>query len=344
MYISKLYKLYNLWYRITRKIKGIFVKKKTQIYLRDRVSEYHSIWHIIADKLNAKITTIDKDIWLISKNDRVVPLRLHQLPLDNDVVLRICGKKELVHRLLSNANIPIPKYCLFDVHNFTLAKEFLNEHPKGVVVKPTDGYSGLGVTTHIYTVKQLQSAMILASLYSKSLMIEEQIVGENYRILVFKGKVLHAVKRKGVTVKGDGKSSISVLINNSVMDPDIKFTLDKQGLTLKSIPNKDEMVLVRSLGAKYDGRKELRTIYNTEVTDLLHASIVSLSCKAAKIVCAELVGVDIITTDISKPIENTNGIINELNTTPALHHHYDYSKEELPLPALTIVKNLLGES
>lgn len=341
MYAIKFYGLYNLLFKIIRKLKHIFLKGNKQVYLSDRVAEYHLIWHRVAEKLSADIVSLDHDIWIISKNGKKIPLRLHQLPVDNDVVLRICGRKDLVHQLLSAESIPIPQYCLFDVKQFELAKHFLKEHPSGVVVKPTNGYAGLGVTTHIYTVKQLVNSVFLASLYSQSLMIEEQIVGENYRVLVFRGEVLHAVRRTGVSIVGDGQSSISELLNSDILDQDINFTLNKQNLTLRSIPKEHERVLVRSLGQKYQGRKELRTIYDTEVTDELHQSVTKIACRAVELVTGELVGVDIITTDISKSLEMTGGVINELNTTPGLHHHYSKAKQDYPLSALSIVEKLL---
>ena len=83
---------------------------------------------------------------------------------------------------------------MFSIAQIRLARDFLNNLNKFCVVKPSDGYSGLGVTTHITKVSQLDMASVTASLYADELMIEEQIVGENYRILVYDGKVLHAVR------------------------------------------------------------------------------------------------------------------------------------------------------
>nr|HQU71074.1 hypothetical protein [Calditrichia bacterium] len=36
----------------------------------------------------------------------------------------------------------------------------------------------------------------------------------------------------------------------------------------------------------------------------------------------DLLGVDLITPDVSRPLDEVGGVINEINTNPGLHHHY----------------------
>jgi D-alanine-D-alanine ligase-like ATP-grasp enzyme len=55
-------------------------------------------------------------------------------------------------------------------------------------------------------------------------------------------------------------------------------------------------------------------------------------------------GVDVITSDIQADLRECGGVINEVNTTPALHHHYDPKREPFPAPALAIVKDLLSQA
>ena len=233
---------------------------------------------------------------------------------------------------------------MFSIAQIRLARDFLNNLNKFCVAKPCDGCSGLGVTTHITNVFQLDMASVTASLYADELMIEEQIVGENYRILVYDGKVLHAVRRSGQHITGDGKSSISQLLNrtkSNQLDKDLSFTLSAQNIKLDHIVDKGRKILVRSVGKDFNGGAELRTIYDTEVTELLHESIVQDAIQGAEIVGARLAGVDFITTDITRNLRETGGIVNEINTTPALHHHYDATVEDFPAPALYVLKDLL---
>ena len=335
--------LYRLWIRIVRKLNLIFGRKTKQVYLSSRIEQYHQIWKEIAKEIKANFRQLDKDIWQLDKDGIFVRTRLHQLPLDNDIVLRICGRKPLVHKLLKEANVEVPDFQLFNIEQFNIALTFLDKYPEGVVVKPCDGYAGLGVTTHIRNKFQLRRAIATASLYLDDFMIEKQIVGENYRVLVFRGQVLNAVKRTGQKIIGNGQSSISELLNSdqSNKDDDLEFTLASQGLTEKNIPEAGKSILVRSVGNNFNGGEELRTVYDKDVTGLLHSTIIKTVKLCADIAGSELVGVDIITTDISKPLIETGGVINELNTTPALHHHYDKTTEKFPKPALIMIKELL---
>jgi len=305
------------------------------------------MWTAIANELGGSITSLDRDIWEIARGERSIRVRLHELPFDNDVVLKLCGRKPLVHRLLSDANLPVPSYKVFTLNSLHVAYQFLEKHPLGVVVKPCDGYSGFGVTTHITTTPQLKRAAALASLYLDNLMVETQVAGENYRLLVYKGRMLHAVKRTGQNVVGDGQSTIAELMNRknscsiSPEDTDVAFTLKSQGLSSDLVPVRNEKILISSIASAFSGGKELRTVYDTTITDKVHPAVRAAAEQCAAVVRSDLVGVDIITTDIDKPLKESGGVINEVNTTPALHHHYDEENETYPFVALHIVRDLL---
>jgi len=344
--MNKKLKTLKIILKVKRKLNNLFGNSPKQVYLGNRIEQYEKIWQTISSKLGADIVKLDRDLWEISKNKKSLRVRLHEFPLDNNIVLKICGRKPLVHKLLSEQNIPVPSHVTFTADNYTNAIDFFNNRKNSVVVKPCDGYAGLGVTTHIDTIAELEKAIVIASLYDDTLMIEEQIVGENYRILIYKGKILHAVRRTGQHVTGDGKSTIKQLINlkpNEVSnDDDLIFTLSAQDIKLEDIPEKNKKVLIRSVGSDFNGGAELRTIYDTVVTEDIHDSVAEDAINSTNVVGALLSGVDIITTDLGKNLRDTGGIINEVNTTPALHHHYDINTEKFPEPAHYILNDLLN--
>lgn len=323
--------------------------RKNQIYLRDRISQYQKIWSAIAETENAELIKLDKDVWIMKKNQAKIYIRLHELPLDNNVVLKICGRKPLISRILNEACIPVPAHRTFTLNDVPAALSFLKQYPQGVVVKPIDGYAGIGVTTHIQNQKQLKIAAARAALHLNELMVEQQIAGENLRVLVFKGEVLHATKRSGESVIGDGNKNLKELIAGNVNvspkinDADLEFTLAAQNLTLNAIPSKNQRVLIRSVGSAFNGGFSLRTVYDTDVTNIIHPSICNIASRCAKLVDANLVGIDFITVDCTQDIYKNGGVVNEINTTPALHHHYDVVTEPFPAPAVKIVHELLNE-
>ena len=324
-----------------------------QIYFEHRVSQYKTIWQNIANDIGAQFRELSQTIWELYLDDHITRINNYILEFDNPVTLNLAGNKPLVHNLLKKKGIPVPDYTVFRLNELEKAYRFLEKYPTGCVIKPADGYGGKGVTTHILKKSEARKAAILASLYSKNLLLEPQIPGECYRILIIKGKMVHAVCRKGCLLTGDGENKIAELIaiqNESLIkekknpiniDRDCLFTLGYQNLSLDTVPAKGVSFLLNSVNDPDRKQTEIRTVYNETVTDIICASIRGQAELAAKLVGSDFVGVDIITTDPQKSLQQTGGVINEVNTTPALHHHYDSSVEAYPKPALDAISILL---
>jgi D-alanine-D-alanine ligase-like ATP-grasp enzyme len=51
----------------------------------------------------------------------------------------------------------------------------------------------------------------------------------------------------------------------------------------------------------------------------------------------QLAGVDVMTTDIAAPLEATGGVIGEVNTMPALHHHYLVREPRRGAPVASLI-------
>jgi D-alanine-D-alanine ligase-like ATP-grasp enzyme len=82
-------------------------------------------------------------------------------------------------------------------------------------------------------------------------------------------------------------------------------------------------------------------VYTERATDRICESIRRDAERAAGIVGSEFLGVDVITADPSRPLAETGGVINEVNTTPALHHHYDAERQAFPAAAVVALRSLL---
>ncbi len=342
--------------RFFRRLQKIWIDRRGssgQIYFEHRVAEYERMWRHIADALDAKFVRLDDEVWEIRRGERRTRVSNYQLEYDNPVVLQIAGNKPLVHQLLAGIDLPVPEYTIFRLCDLDLAYPFLQQHPMGCVVKPADGFGGKGVTTHVSNATELKSAAILASLYSPQLLVEKQIPGESYRLLVLKGKMVHAVYRRGLRLRADGTSTIAELIAQRNMhlqreggimidhDRDLDFTLSYQKLDLQTAPKRDEEVLIKSINDPARKQVEVRTVYGETVTGQVCNEIIQQAEAAARAVGSDFIGVDIIARRIDVPLEETGGVINEVNTTPALHHHYDSRHEPYPLVALQAISLLL---
>ncbi len=326
----------------------------TEVYVQDRVSEYHDIWRAVAEKIGAEFAPLAEDLWEIRLDGRKTRVMNHRMEFDDPVILEIAGNKALVHRLLSENGLRVPEHEIFRLDDLGRAQAFLRRHPAGCVVKPAYGTaSGIGVTTHILTGREVRKAAILASTYVPELLIERMIPGESYRLLVLDGEMIHAVRRREPRLVGDGVSSIGQLVRaenrrrmargEAVLGTgrDCRFTLDYQNLTLSSVPSKGQGFVVQSVGDAQQRHTEVRTVYNETVTDLVCGTLKRNAERVAETLRSRFIGVDLITTDPTISLEESGGAIIEANTTPGLHHHYDLRREKFPEPAVRAIRALL---
>ena len=351
------------WLGIQRKIarlQRIFTEirgSSGQTYVHHRVSQYREMWQAVAEDFGARFTDIADKVWEIELAGRKTRILNDILAFDDPVTLEIAGMKPVVYRMLGEKGLPVPEHLVFSLEEWPRAAELLAKHPHGVVVKPANGTSsGQGVTTHILTREEVRKAAILASLYGKELLVEPMIPGECYRLLVLDGQVIHAVCRRGPRLKGDGKTNIAGLIEAENdrrsrqgqpilnTDRDLMFTLVYQHLALDSVPAAGQVFLVRSVDEPDRKNIEVRTVYNEVVTETVGGDMKHRAVQAAAILGSRFVGVDFITTDGKATLEAGGGVINELNTTPGLHHHYDSQSERYPQSAPHILRAVLGLS
>jgi cyanophycin synthetase len=324
-----------------------------QVYFEHRVDEYRTMWRGVAAAEGATFTELARGLWQLELGGHRMRVLNHELEFDNPVTLGLAGRKTVVHRLLGEAGLAVPEHAVFSLHDMGNARRFVDAHPQGCVIKPAGGYGGKGVTTHVQHVSEVRRAAVLASLYDTQLLIEAQIPGESYRLLVLEGKVVHAVCRRGPRLQGDGVSMVSQLIEVENgrrtsrrippldIDRDCIFTLKYQGLTVDSIPAAGRTVLVKSVNDTARKYVEVRTVYTDPVNDLVCDSIRRDAETAARLVGSEFLGVDVITPDPSVPLRQSGGVVNEVNTTPALHHHYDAAREAYPEAAVLAFRALI---
>src|SRR4029079_78555 len=146
------------------------------------------------------------------------------------------------------------------------------------------GGGGAGGAPGIRTNWQLARAAAAAAVYSDSLLIEEQVEGDNYRLLYLDGELLDAYVRKHPSVLGDGKSSVAVLVRAAneerlvkvtgvsqqllTVDMDMKRTLARQGMSLRSVPAAGQRVTIKTAINENSGSD------NSTVTKQLCRSIV----------------------------------------------------------------------
>jgi cyanophycin synthetase len=160
-----------------------------------------------------------------------------------------CDKEETTN-LLEAAEIPVPRGRI--VYSEEGMKEAIDRIKYPIVTKPVDGNHGKGATTNINNWEDAIKGLDAAKKYSRCVIVEKFITGQDHRVLVINYKFVAAAIRKPAAVVGDGKSTIQQLIDKVNEDPrrgyghektltQIKiddFTLDmlkKDNLALESV-------------------------------------------------------------------------------------------------------------
>jgi len=138
------------------------------------------------------------------------------------------------------------------------AFSFVKKHGFPVVIKPDLSSFSRGSFFPINNYQELCSAILGAKLYWPKTVIETYIVGDNYRITAYDGKVVAASRRFEPFVDGNGKNTIAQLIDQEnkvreamgiypvmhplIADKKVIKYLKKQRLTLESVPKSGERI------------------------------------------------------------------------------------------------------
>lgn len=301
-------------------------------YVQDRVSEYRTLWKVAATSLGAEFTPLSTHIWEVSLCGRRTRIANDRLQLDDPVTLQIAGDKELCYRLARESRIPVPDPVVVERRDSRRALAAVRLDGTAYVTKPAqDTSAGMGVTVGVRTRRDLIRAVALAWTRSDKALIERMVAAESVRLLFLDGQMIHAVRRSGVRVHGDGASSLAALaeargIDRPERDEMLVATLQQQRLPFGSVPGRGASVVLRSIPVEEDHAQELRTVYDEEITELVAPELVREVKPIVSAVGSELASVDLLTNDPTRPLAESGGVFLEINTTPGIHHHCSMPK------------------
>ncbi len=300
---------------------------------RRRVAFYREVWGEAATRLGATCEPWGPRAVEVHRAGRRALLAESDTSLDGPGSQSVAGDKPRVHRLLAGAGLPVPRHVAFRAGDPRPALAFLAAAGGPCVVKPACGTgAGRGVTAGIRSTADLARAAAAASVYGESLLIEELVAGDNYRLLFLDGRLLDAVLRRPPAVVGDGRSTVRRLVRRAnaerltgghrlaqallTIDLDMRLALAAQGLTLAAVPAAGEVVRVKT-AVNENARPD-----NLDAADRLGAAVIEAGRRAADAAGVCLAGVDVIAVDPAVPLERSGGVILEVNTTPGLFYHY----------------------
>jgi cyanophycin synthetase len=262
----------------------------------------------------------------------------------------IASDKDLTKTLLKSCGVPVPEGEV--VSSAASAWEAAQEIGLPVVVKPTDGNHGRGVTLDLMTQEDVEAAYAVAEPEGSDVIVERYIRGHEHRLLVVGGKLVAAARGESACVTGDGRSSVRELIDTQInsdprrgmtedhplspidlaTDGAVMLDLQRQGLAPSDVPAAGRRVLIQRNGN-----------VSIDCTDEVHPEVAHQVALAARVVGLDIAGIDVVAEDISKPLHVQGGAVVEVNAGPGLLMHLKPA-EGMPRPVgRAIVDHLFPE-
>ncbi|MGE2734012.1 N-acetylglutaminylglutamine synthetase [Mycolicibacterium vaccae] len=238
------------------------------------------------------------------------------------VAMARCDDKRLTRRLVAEAGIAVPKGRLasYDQEDH----EFLAE-VGDVVVKPTRGEQGKGITVGVDGPEELDAALARAREQHPEVLIEQRAPGDDLRLVVIDGKVVAAALRMPAEVTGTGRHTIRELIeaqsrrraaatggeSKIPMDVVTETTVKEAGYSLDDVLPQGTHLRVRRTANLHQGG----TIH--DVTATVHPELCRVAVNAAEAIGIPVTGIDLLVPDVTKP----EYVFIEANERPGLANH-----------------------
>lgn len=320
---------------------------------------YAQIWASAAAELGAEIEKMPEGFLLIRRGEASTVVYRQLVMLDHPASTALALNKLAGHGLLSAAGLAVPEHRVLGRESWKLALEFMETDRAraggSFVVKPAVGTSGgEGVVCNVSDPDDLLRAWLAAGRWDRRVLLERQVPGEEYRLLMLDGELLGAVHRRRASVEGDGRSSVEELIEAENRrrlasggdevarlvrhDLDCELALKAQGLSGRSVVEAGRRVVLK-------GTVSQNSVRDNSTVAKVSPDLVAEAAKAAAALRLRLAGVDVLTTDVTTSLAESGGVIIEVNGTPGFHYHYQVDNpRERDEVAVPILERLLEES
>lgn len=251
-------------------------------------------------------------------------------PFNTPRIKKISINKEVAYEFARNSGVSTPyTYYVSEVNEIktSLVADLLKRYQK-LIVKPANASLSRGLTLNVQSPESLRAAILRARKVSKTVLIQEQVEGEEVRFVVLDGKVVAALLRRTPRVVGDGVSTVAELI---CKENDQRKSLDFAYITYPLLSdtiigqpmmtNNNLLLLGETL--ELNRATMIRngaSVYN--VLDQVHPSYVDTIEKLVGRLGAKFIVVDIFFKDFTQQQAEQNYWFIEFNTSPVLKMFY----------------------
>ncbi|MFZ2151222.1 MAG: hypothetical protein WAZ12_02555 [Candidatus Absconditicoccaceae bacterium] len=291
-----------------------------------------------ARKMGFKVKTISEDLNMfeIKNGKKTVLFKSIDCGINSSLGMRFARYKKLTYFMLEQYGIKVPKSIIVE-SNIGISDKLKEAGLKfPLVVKPSVGEHGDGVSVNLKNLKEIGTAIKFALKYDNKVLVQEFFKGGDFRIIIIGHKFVAAMNRVPAYIIGDGKNSIKEILkkeNNNplrgeghekniskiLVDKELKRYIANQGFDLSYILPKGKKIFVRKNANLSTGGTSI------DVSNKIHPEIIKMCEMASKVLQLNVCGVDYLSEDITKPLKQQKGGIIEVNHTPGLRgHHFPF--------------------
>lgn len=283
--------------------------------------------------LEVEILCKDKNLFCVSSQEKEVIFKSTEFWENSALWFKLCLDKQLTYIMLDRNGLPTAQSYYLKKQAFErFSEKDIKDISYPLIIKPLDEWHGNWVNMNIQSFDELRQKLKASFNTYDDMIIQEQIEWDEIRVIVVKWEIIIAINRVPAQVIGDWIHSISELIEIENKNPlrwewyeqPLSFIpidqecidyLEKNNLTLNTIPNKAKVIRLR-------GNSNLWT-WGTivDVSNKLTQKTKDACIKCSNVLWLTMSWVDIILKDIEKDIQWGNGIILEVWATSWIWWH-----------------------
>lgn len=255
----------------------------------------------------------------------------------------LCRHKQATKDVMAELGLPVPASVVFDEYSphADVIADFLQRYCPAVV-KPVDAAHGRGVEMGIETPAQVESYYNSHRDDDPLFLLEEQVAGDDLRMLAIGGRLAAACSRRPARVIGDGARTVAELItvrnaelavhnpcNRIEVDQQVDDLLGEQGLDLHAIIAAGRAVQLKRVANIAQGGAVI------DCTDDLHPGYADCIRLVGERLQMKVFALDAITTDHTRD-PMTHAKFMEINCKSDWLHHTFSERRQHDVPTMIL--------
>lgn len=307
--------------------------KSFSTWIEGRCIRFTDCYLVAAQRLGLSYeveATEDTVLWHIEHDGKALEVENGSLKLNSVVACALANNKTSAGMFLEKAGVPTPRSRTFLV-DADLDEVLADAGDPPWVIKPVYGLGGRAVSVNLHRRDELTAAIQrVRDLGRDRCIIERYVRGHDYRILMIDGHVLDVLQRLPASIVGNGTHTIEALIEakNAArhayhprmrrieIDAALHDELDRQGLTLTSMPTAGRKIVLRRV-CNFGQGGDLRRIPLQDIG----GDLMEMFQRAQKALNLRFCGIDLIAPDLRAPLDPEALCVNEMNYNPGIDMH-----------------------